>query len=63
MADVTITNLDERVLAALKRYAKARNRSLQAELRDAVRNHAAGLRVGPADRRTDLRPVREPGDL
>ncbi len=33
MASVTIRNLDDAVVAALKRRAKANNRSLEAELR------------------------------
>ena len=33
MASVTIRNLDDDVVAALKRRAKANNRSLEAELR------------------------------
>ncbi len=33
MASVTIRNLDDEVVAALKRRAKANNRSLEAELR------------------------------
>jgi|GEM_PF-2611997 len=56
MADITIRYLDERVLSALKRRAEARNRPLQAELREALRNQAAGLSVPAGGSKT--RPYR-----
>jgi len=34
MANLSIRNLDDEIVAALKRKAKARNRSLEAEVRD-----------------------------
>ena len=34
MADLTIRNLDEEIIEALKRRAKANNRSLEAEIRE-----------------------------
>jgi len=63
MADITIRYLDERVLSALKRRAEARNRPLQAELREALRNQVAGLSVPvQKGRRVGLRPTPTRGD-
>ncbi len=39
MATVTIRNLDEGLVQAVKRQAKAHNRSLEAELREIVAQH------------------------
>lgn len=43
MADVTIRRLDDRVVQALKEHARSRHRSLEAELRDAITQHAERL--------------------
>ncbi|MEE8562588.1 MAG: Arc family DNA-binding protein [Alphaproteobacteria bacterium] len=46
MANVTIRNLDDRVVKQLKERAKAHHRSLEAELRQILADAAQG----PADR-------------
>lgn len=46
MANLTIRNVDNEIVAQLKRQAKANNRSLEAELREILARAATGdLRV------------------
>ncbi len=64
MASVTIRNLDDEVVAALKRRAKANNRSLEAELRvvlvRAVRGYDAEEFLALADRIAAMTPKDRP---
>ncbi len=64
MASVTIRNLDDDVVAALKRRAKANNRSLEAELRvvlvRAVRGYDAEEFLALADRIAAMTPKDRP---
>jgi plasmid stability protein len=43
MANITIRNLDDRVIATLKQQAKAHNRSLEAEVREILKRDAARI--------------------
>ena len=43
MANVTIRNLDDRVVARLKERAKANNRSLEAELREILTREVGSM--------------------
>lgn len=60
MASVTIRNLDDDVVAALKRRAKTNNRSLEAELREilsaTVRRQAGQDFLALADRIAAMTP-------
>ncbi len=64
MAIVTIRNLDDDVVAALKRRAKANNRSLEAELRvlltREVRGQTAEDFLALADRIRAMTPTDRP---
>ncbi|MCH7929285.1 MAG: hypothetical protein IIA73_11130 [Proteobacteria bacterium] len=64
MASVTIRNLDDDVVAALKQRAKANNRSLEAELRvvlvRAVRGYDAEEFLALADRIRAMTPKDRP---
>ncbi len=64
MASVTIRNLDDDVVAALKQRAKANNRSLEAELRvvlvRAVRGYDAEEFLALADRIAAMTPKDRP---
>ncbi len=64
MASVTIRNLDDDVVAALKQRAKANNRSLEAELRvvlvRAVRGFDAEEFLALADRIAAMTPKDRP---
>ncbi len=64
MASVTVRNLEDDVVAALKRRAKANNRSLEAELRvvlvRAVRGYDAEDFLALADRIRAMTPKDRP---
>ena len=64
MASVTVRNLDDDVVAALKQRAKANNRSLEAELRvvlvRAVRGYDAEEFLALADRIAAMTPKDRP---
>ncbi len=64
MASVTVRNLDDDVVAALKQRAKANNRSLEAELRvvlvRAVRGYDAEEFLALADRIRAMTPKDRP---
>ncbi len=64
MASVTIRNLDDDVVVALKQRAKANNRSLEAELRvvliRAVRGYDAEEFLALADRIAAMTPKDRP---
>jgi plasmid stability protein len=51
MADVTIHNLDDQVIARLKERAKANNRSLEDELREILTRKAETI-IHPAESMT-----------
>jgi plasmid stability protein len=57
MANVTIRNLDDAVVATLKAQAKAHNRSLEAELRELL-TRAAAQRERMAAFRAEAKRIR-----
>lgn len=55
MSELRVRNMDEWVIAELKAQAKAHGRSLEAELRDGLRELALRPRQAMADRAAQLR--------